>query len=122
MIEQGREIVLESLLGLFNAFEGHIQLLIEGLLDSIIRTKVINGLPPSILLVSCERKRIDLLRLCLFLDIEVPISFGFLIVVVLVLLQLVKLMYLLQSVVVFAIDRHVVGYCFMLSNSFELHA
>lgn len=79
------------------------------MLDSVIGTQAIDWRPPSVFLVGGEWKLIGLFGFSLLLDIEVPVSLGLLVVVVLVLLELVELVHRLQPVVIFTVDRHVIG-------------
>lgn len=60
-------------------------------------------------MVGGEWKLIGLFGLSLFLDIEVPVSLGLLVVVILVLLKFIELMHRLQPIVIFAVDGHVIG-------------
>ena len=75
------------------------------MLDSVIgAAEVIDGSTPSVFLVGGEWKLIGLLGLSLFLDIEVSVSFGLLIVVILILLKFIELVHRLQPVVIFTVD------------------
>ena len=76
---------------------------------------MVNRLPPSVLLVGSKWKRIDVFGLGLLLDIEMPISFSLLVIVILFLLQLVQLMHFFQAFVIFAINRHVACYWLLLA-------
>lgn len=75
------------------------------MLDSVVgAAEVVNGSTPSVFLVGGQWKLIGLLGLSLFLDIEVPVAFGLLVVVILILLEFVELMHRLHPVVIFAVD------------------
>lgn len=92
------------------ALQRHEQLLIEGLFDPVIGAiEVIDGRTPPVFLIGGEWKLVGLFGLSLFLDIEVPVPFSLLVVVILVLLQFIELMHCLQPVVIFTVDGHVIG-------------
>ena len=88
------------------------------MLDTVIRAQVIYRLSPTILLIGSQWKLVLLLDFCFFLHIKMAIPLSFLIVVILVLLQLIELVGLLQSAVIFAIDRKVARDLLVLGDLF----
>lgn len=86
------------------------------MLDSIVGCEVVDGLPPPVLMIGGKWVLVGLFCGALLLEMEVSISFCFLIVVILVLLQLIELMDCLEAVIVFFVDGHVAGHSFVLDD------
>jgi hypothetical protein len=101
-------------------FEGHEEFLIEGLFDSVVGSEVVDGLPPAVLLVGSEWELVGVLGGRFLLDVKVPVALGLLVVVVLVLFEFVELVDGLESVIVLAVDGHVVGDGFVLRDLLQL--
>ena len=87
----------------------------------MFRVKVIYRLPPPVFLIRCQWKLIALLRFSFILLVEMPIPLGFGVVVILILFKFVKLVHFLETIVVFAVDGHVVGDVFFLGDVLELY-
>lgn len=60
------------------------ELLIESVFHSVSCAKCVNGFPPSILLVGSEGKFVGIFNFCLFLHVKMSVSFGLLVISVLV--------------------------------------
>ena len=77
---------------------------------------MVDGFPPPVLMIGGKWVLICFFGGTFLLEMEVPISFCFLIVVILVLFQLIELMDCLEAVIVFFVDGHVAGHGFVLGD------
>lgn len=89
---------------------------------AVVRTQIVDGLSPSVLLAGSQRELVDLFGQGFCFFIEMSISFSFLVVVVLVLFKLIKLMDFFETIIVFAVNGHIGRDCFVLGDSLEFGA
>ena len=112
---------LRSFFTLLQSLESHKQFLVEFLFHAVFWGQVINGRSPAILLIGSQRELICLFGLFLIFLIEMSIPLGLLVIAILVGFELVKLMSLLKSIIIFPEDVEVGRNGFLLSDLLQLN-
>lgn len=87
----------------------------------MLGAQVVDGLPPSVLLVGSEGELVGIFDLSFLFDVEMSISLGLLVVAVLVDFKLVELMGLGLSLVLFAVDVEVVRDGLLLGDLLKMN-